>query len=69
MDNNGDGIPFLRFWREIGIGAPSLRIHRAQLRAFTEADWRELRDDYQGGDDSRVAPARGRRHGGSRRAD
>ena len=44
---SGDkGTPFLRFWREIGLGAPSLRLHRAQLLAFTEADWRELRDDY-----------------------
>ena len=45
-ETRGDGTPFLRFWREIGIGAPDLRLHRAQLRAFTEADWLELRDDY-----------------------
>ena len=49
VGTSGDrgSTPFLRFWRDIMGQAPDLRLHRAQLRAFTEADWRELRDDYE----------------------
>ena len=38
--------PYLRLWHRIGMDAPTLRLRRVQLAAFTEADWREIRDEF-----------------------
>ena len=47
MGMSGDGkTPYLRLWRDILGQAPGLDLRRVRLRAFTEADWRELRDDF-----------------------